>query len=98
VTDLPREVGVSAPIPDGSLPLRGRELALRALDSAIEGVVAGRPGVVLIEGSAGYGKSRLLAETAARARSAGMRVAVAGAEPDDSDAPFVALLASPPHP
>lgn len=76
------------------MPLRGRERHVSALDSAIDAVVEGRPGLVLIEGSAGYGKSRLLTETAARARTAGVRVALAGADPDDRDAPFVPLLAA----
>ncbi len=45
---------------------------LLAFDSAIDAVVEGRPGVVLIEGSAGYGKSRLLEEVVRRARVAGV--------------------------
>jgi DNA-binding CsgD family transcriptional regulator len=79
---------------DGSMPLRGRNHDLAAIDSAIEAVVDGRPGVVLIEGSAGYGKSRLLEEAGLRARAAGVRVAVGGADADDQHSPFVPLLAA----
>jgi DNA-binding CsgD family transcriptional regulator len=94
VTDLPRNVGEGGAVsaPHGSMPLRGREHQLRAIDSMIDAVLQGQPGMLLIEGSAGYGKSRLLAETADRARAAGVRVGVGGADPDDQDAPFVALL------
>ncbi len=55
-------------------PLRGCDRHLASLDGAIAGVMDGQPGVVLVEGSAGYGKSRLLAEPAHRARIAGARV------------------------
>jgi DNA-binding CsgD family transcriptional regulator len=80
-----------------SLPLRGCEQQLLALDSAIDGAMEGRPGVVLIEGSAGCGKSRLLKEAAHRARVAGVTVAVGGADPDDVNAPFVPLLSALSH-
>ena len=76
------------------LPVRGRGDALAALDAAITGVGEGRPGVVLIEGSAGYGKSRLLAEAADRAQLAGVGVVLGCADPDDRDSPFVPLLAA----
>jgi DNA-binding CsgD family transcriptional regulator len=79
---------------DGPMPLRGRDHQVLAIGAAIETVIDGRPGVVLIEGSAGYGKSRLLEDTALKARAAGVRVAVAGADGDDRHAPFVPLLAA----
>jgi DNA-binding CsgD family transcriptional regulator len=54
---------------------RGRELG--ELDNLIDAACAGEGRVALIEGRAGIGKSRLLAEARERARSAGMRVLVA---------------------
>ena len=77
-----------------ALPLRGCDHLLAEIDAAIDGLLDGRPGVVLIEGSAGYGKSRLLAEAAERARRAGVRVVTGGAEPDDRGSPFATLLAA----
>ena len=43
----------------------GRALEVRALESALEGALAGRGGCVVITGEAGIGKSRLLRELAA---------------------------------
>ena len=54
---------------------RGREL--EELDRLIDSACAGEGRVALIEGRAGIGKSRLLAEARERAQSAGMRVLVA---------------------
>ena len=91
----PREIRISTGTslrPEA--PIRGRDEHLQALDSSIAAVVDGRPGVVLIEGSAGFGKSRLLREATHRATLAGVRVAVGGADPDDRDSPFVPLLAA----
>ncbi len=76
------------------LPLRGRESELKALDAAIDAVVDGRQRVVLIEGSAGFGKSHLLREAADRAHAAGLQVAVGGADPDVRDSPFFAFLSA----
>lgn len=99
VTDESRDIGegVRRFTPDGSLPLRGCDEHLAALEAAIDCVVEGKPGVVLIEGSAGHGKSRLLWAAAERARAAGVQVAMSGADPDDRDAPFVPLLAALSH-
>jgi DNA-binding CsgD family transcriptional regulator len=58
-----------------------RESELDQLDAAIERATAGSGEVVLVEGPAGIGKSRLLAELAARAAGAGCSVSRArGAE------------------
>ena len=51
--------------------LIGREAELRALTSAWNAAVAGRPSTVLVGGEAGIGKSRLLAELASHARDGG---------------------------
>ena len=49
----------------GALPvasLHGRDDELRALDAVLDRVVSGRSTVLLLEGEAGIGKSRLLHE------------------------------------
>src|SRR5215210_1525489 len=55
-------------------PLRERDAELGAVDEATSSAVAGRGSVILVEGYAGKGKSRLLAEAAARVEAAGMDV------------------------
>ena len=56
----------------------GRVAERAAIAEAIERAVAGRPGVVLIGGEAGVGKSRLLAEAAAHATTLGATVVIGG--------------------
>jgi predicted ATPase len=58
-------------------PLLERERELAALRTAIAEVVEGRPRVVMVAGSAGIGKTRLLAEARRLAADAGLRVLVA---------------------
>ncbi|HEX8053513.1 MAG TPA: AAA family ATPase [Thermoleophilaceae bacterium] len=64
-----------APAGEVQLLERGREL--ESLDSLIDGAAAGDGRIALIEGQAGIGKSRLLAEAREHAQSAGMRVLTA---------------------
>jgi DNA-binding CsgD family transcriptional regulator len=52
----------------------GRERELGQLVAALAGVADGSPAIVLVGGEAGIGKSRLLAELAARADDRGVRV------------------------
>jgi DNA-binding CsgD family transcriptional regulator len=49
----------------------GRDVELGQLLEALDRVTVGQPGVVVISGEAGVGKTRLLAEFVGRARSAG---------------------------
>jgi len=56
--------GTLAPVPR----ICGREAELRVLGEALGRVVAGGAAVVLVEGEAGIGKSRLLAEVLGDAR------------------------------
>jgi hypothetical protein len=56
-----------------------REAEVAALDEAIRSALSGHGSVVLIEGSAGIGKTLLLEETSRRATGSGMRVASARA-------------------
>jgi predicted ATPase len=68
--------------------LRGRELELRALGEALDRVASGRSASMLVEGEAGIGKTRLLAETLERARARGMQVAAGRAEELQRTRPF----------
>ncbi|MFD8322576.1 helix-turn-helix transcriptional regulator [Kitasatospora purpeofusca] len=56
----------------------GRERELRAL---LEAASAARPAVVLVEGEAGIGKSRLVAEASEVLRARGLRVLAGGCHP-----------------
>ena len=58
-------------------PLIGRPAELRALCETWQGAVAGRRGMVLVEGSAGVGKTRLVTEVAELARQQGAVVVAA---------------------
>jgi DNA-binding SARP family transcriptional activator/tetratricopeptide (TPR) repeat protein len=60
--------------PSGQVDLVERDRELLVLRRAIEDVVNGVPGVLFIEGPAGIGKSRLLAEASRLARASALRV------------------------
>ena len=49
-------MGTLAPVPQ----LRGRDAEIRVVREALDRVAAGRSAIVLIEGEAGIGKTRLL--------------------------------------
>src|SRR5262245_58604935 len=76
-----------------ALRLRGRAAEIAVLGGALDRAAAGQPAVVLIEGEAGIGKTRLLAETLADARGRGMQVAAGRAEELEQARPF-GLVAS----
>ena len=73
-------------------PVRGRDTELAALRGHLDQVLAGAGTVTLVEGGAGLGKSRLLAEAAAMARLLGIRVGVGVADPGDSVVQLSALM------
>src|SRR5271154_2344871 len=73
-------------------PVRGRDAELSALRRHLDQVLSGAGTVVLVEGGAGLGKSRLLAEVAAMARGLAIKVGVGGADPGDSVVQLSALL------
>jgi tetratricopeptide (TPR) repeat protein len=78
---------------DAMPPLVGRTRELALIDQHLAG---DGPPVLLLTGEPGIGKSRLLAETAARARAAGWRVLAGGCVRGSGQAPFepfVTLLA-----
>jgi DNA-binding CsgD family transcriptional regulator len=69
-------------------PLLERDRELAALQEAVAAARAGEGRLVLIEGSAGIGKSSLLAESRAIASSAGMRVLGARAGEHEAEYAF----------
>jgi tetratricopeptide (TPR) repeat protein len=58
----------------GGATLPGRTLELQALDAALERAAAGHVELLLVEGEAGIGKSRLLRTWAVRAAASGVQV------------------------
>ena len=58
--------------------LVGREPELGALDAALSRAADGQPGIVVITGEAGIGKTRLVEEFVGRARTDGARALVGG--------------------
>ena len=73
-------------------PLRGRETELASLGELADSLRAGACGVVVVEGAAGIGKSRLLAEARSRAAAGGLLVAAGGADELDQVTPWAPLL------
>ncbi|HEY8467730.1 MAG TPA: AAA family ATPase [Solirubrobacterales bacterium] len=73
--------------------LSGRAGELALLSSALERATAGEPGLIIVGGEAGIGKTRLLAEFAARARDGGAAVLVGECvEFTEVELPFAPLL------
>lgn len=68
--------------------LYGREEESRALEDALDLLASGRRAIVLIEGEAGIGKTRLLAGTLDRARDRGFDVALGKGEELERTRPF----------
>lgn len=68
--------------------LVGRTAEIRAVTRALDRAAAGQPSVVLIEGEAGIGKSRVLDETLDQARRRGMRVAAGRGRELEQTRPF----------
>ena len=76
-----------------ALRIRGRAAEITVLSEALDWAASGRSAVVLIEGEAGVGKTRLLAEALAEARGRGIQVAAGRAEELEQTRPF-GLVAS----
>ena len=83
-------MGTLAPVPR----LRGRDAEIRVVREALDRVSAGRPAIVLIEGEAGIGKTRLLNDALEDARSRGMQVAAGRAEELEQTRPFGVVAAA----
>ncbi len=75
-------------------PLRGRDAELAVIDAALSQARDGRGGVLLVEGGAGLGKSRLLEEAVSLAGRAGLRAAVGRADVDDNAVPLAPLMSA----
>src|SRR5215217_42946 len=73
----PLATRTAGPLPAGGAPLLEREAELAALRAMIEMARSGNGRVVAIEGNAGMGKTRLVAETRQLAQTAGIRVLAA---------------------
>src|SRR6478736_2038233 len=73
----------------------GRDAELALIRAELERLSeGGSEAVVLVEGAAGMGKSRLLAEVAAIGRSLGIRVGRSAADPSETMVELAALLAA----
>lgn len=79
-------------------PLVGRGAELERIHDAVASAHAGRGRLLLLEGEAGIGKTRLVDEALDRAAALGMRTFRARAEELDSRRPFGAILACLGHP
>ncbi|MGT2531162.1 AAA family ATPase [Streptomyces nojiriensis] len=73
-------------------PLRGRDAELAFIEARLDALDRGEGGIVRVEGPAGIGRSRILAEAAAAARRRGTRVFEGAADPDGQFVPLGPLL------
>jgi DNA-binding CsgD family transcriptional regulator len=73
-------------------PLRGRDPELALIGERLRGALAGRGATLVVEGRAGLGKTRLLAEAAAMARAMGMNVGSGVVAATDQAVPMGALV------
>ncbi len=86
----PRDRPPRDPVPHSVAPwpLVGRDTELTALLALLDDAAAGTPRFAAVVGEPGIGKSRLLAELAARARDDGVRVLVGRCSQDDGAPPL----------
>ncbi|MFD8009165.1 ATP-binding protein [Streptomyces sp. NPDC058955] len=73
-------------------PLRGRDAELAFIEERLDALDRGAGGIVRVEGPAGIGRTRLLAEAAALARRRGTRVFEGAADPDEKFGPLGPFL------
>ena len=73
-------------------PIRGRAGELKVIGASVAALVQGRGGVLVIEGPAGIGKSRLLTEVMALADKGGVRTLFGEAFEYQQTVPFFALF------
>jgi predicted ATPase len=84
------DMGAVAPVPR----ICGREAEIGALGAALGRVADGGPSIVLVEGEAGIGKTRLLAQVLEDARGLGMQVTAGRAEELERTRPFGVLASA----
>lgn len=75
-------------------PLRGRDSELSVIRERLGGALGGRGAVIVLEGRAGLGKTRLLAEAAATAGDMGLSVGSGIVAARDQAVPMGALVAA----
>ncbi|HET9138855.1 ATP-binding protein, partial [Actinophytocola sp.] len=84
---------VEDPITWARPDLVGRQVELAALRAALDRTLAGTPGLCLVTGEAGVGKTRLLTELATLARARGARVLTGGCLPlAEAELPFAPIV------
>jgi DNA-binding CsgD family transcriptional regulator len=83
-------VGMTVPGGVRCLSVVGRSAELAAIGGLLDAIRAGAGGVLMFDGDAGLGKSRLVRAASDRAREAGMRVAV-GRASESAAVPYRAL-------
>ena len=76
------------------VPFCGRDAQLAALSERLDLTCGGAGTVVLVEGDAGMGKSRLLDEAVAVARRRGFRIGIGVADPGDGMVELATLMAA----
>ena len=83
--DLPRGAPrrLSPPVPE-ILPLAGRRSELAAIERAWAGLTGARPGLVVVTGAAGIGKTALVETACARLEEGGARVITGSCDPEPS--------------
>jgi predicted ATPase len=74
--------------------LHGRDEELARIRAELERLSDGAEAVLIVEGAAGMGKSRLLAEVSTIARSLGIRVGSSAADPSETVVELAVLLAA----
>jgi DNA-binding CsgD family transcriptional regulator len=72
----------------------GRDAELALIRGELERASAGTEAVVIVEGGAGMGKSRLLTEVSTIARGLGIRVGTSAADPNETVVELATLLAA----
>lgn len=87
-----RETEVDAAAAFGRYRLRGRQPEVATLRTHLAALSSGRGATVLIQGSPGIGKTRMLTEARHMAEETGLRVMYGGGDPDGQMIPFGALL------
>src|SRR6478672_155098 len=74
--------------------VHGRETELALIRRELERLVDGAEAVILVEGAAGMGKSRLLSEVAAIARNLGVKAGSSAADPSETVVELATLFAA----
>src|SRR5258705_538844 len=77
-----------------SREVHGRDAELALIRGELERLADGAEAVVVVEGAAGMGKSRLLAEVSTISRDLGIRVGSSAAEPGETMVELATLLAA----